>query len=62
MKNQILSMESGMYTGENADGQTAIILRQVGFGYTIKTENCKGIFECEDFDELGNIECQYIER
>ena len=59
---EILLLKSGMYSGKNEDGQSIIIMREVGCGFTIMTLNSKDIYECEDYDEEGCHECSYIER
>ncbi len=50
---------SGLYTGENVDGEKVITIVSQGSGMTVKTRHHAKPrwWECVDYDELGCIEC-----
>lgn len=57
----IIKLQNGIYTGVDEDGRDVTVMREFGSGFTVKTLNSKGIYECVDYSEDGEIECSYIE-
>lgn len=53
--NEILSQPSGLYSGTNSSGIKVIITRQVGHGFVIMTPSRTGWYECNEYDESGNL-------
>lgn len=58
-----LKLDEGFYTGTTEDGLSVFVLRgKKGNGFTIKYEqNGKDTLVCVDYDEDGNVECEYVE-
>lgn len=57
----IIKLQSGIYTGVDENGKEVVVTREVGSGFTVKTLNSKGVYECEDYSENGDVESSYIE-
>lgn len=57
----IINLQSGIYIGVDGNGREVVVTREVGSGFTVKTLNSKGVYECEDYSEDGEIEGSYIE-
>lgn len=57
---EILKLESGLYTAD-VDGKSAIIGRDVGKGFTIRTESKPGWYKINHYDEDGDYECTTFE-
>lgn len=57
----IINLQSGIYIGVDGSGKDVVVTRQVGKGFTVKTLNSKGVYECEDYSENGDVESSYIE-
>jgi hypothetical protein len=55
---------SGMYSGENIDGEKVITIVSQGVGMIVKTKHHEkpNWWECVDYDELGCMECVTYER
>ena len=56
MHSNILSLDSGLYSGTNEDGKSVIIQRQKGVGYTISTLQDNGWYEVHEYNEEGIFE------
>lgn len=57
---EILKQESGLYTAE-VDGKPAIIGRDAGKGFTIRTESKPGWYRINHYNEDGDYECTTFE-
>lgn len=56
----IIAKEEGIYTIAFDDGSTALLFRaKKGHGYTIAHVQPNKPWWCVDYDEDGNIECEY---
>jgi len=56
---EILNLENGIYSDKE---NSVIVYRQVGCGFTIKhIQGDNKPLWCVDYDENGNIECEYPE-
>lgn len=62
MNENILALESGLYSGTNEDGKSVIIQRQKGFGYTISTPQDSGWYEIQEYNEDGMLESVTYEK
>lgn len=63
MKNkEILSLDSGLYSGTTEDGQSCIIQRQKGVGYTVSTLKNNGWYEVNEYNEDGILESTTYEK
>ena len=60
--NDILILDSGLYSGTNEDGKSCIIQRQKGFGYTISTPQDNGWYEVKEYNEEGIFESVTYEK
>ena len=56
MKNDILSLDSGLYSGTTENGKSCIIQRQKGVGYTVSTLQDNGWYEVKEYNEDGCCE------
>lgn len=62
MNKNILSLDSGLYSGTNEDGKSVIIQRQKGVGYTISTPQYNGWYEVREYNEEGILESTTYEK
>ena len=62
MNENILELESGLYSGTNENGESVIIQRQKGFGYTISTPQDNGWYEVQEYNEDGILESVTYEK
>lgn len=62
MHNNILSLDSGLYSGTNENGKSVIIQRQKGVGYTISTLQDNGWYEVHGYNEEGILESVTYEK
>ena len=62
MNNNILSLDSGLYSGTNENGEPVIIQRQKGVGYTISKLQDNGWYEVHEYNEEGILEFTTYEK
>ena len=62
MYNDILSLDSGLYSGTNENGKSCIIQRQKGVGFTISKLQDNGWYEVNEYNEEGILESTTYER
>jgi hypothetical protein len=62
MNNDILSLDTGLYSGTNENGQRCIIQRQKGVGYVVSTLQDNGWYEVKTYDEDGILESVTYEK
>lgn len=62
MHNDILKLDSGLYHGTNENGESVIIQRQKGIGYTISTLQDNGWYEVHEYNEEGIFESVTYEK
>ena len=62
MNKDILNLDSGLYSGANENGQSVIIQREKGVGYTISTLQDNGWYEVNEYNEEGILESTTYER
>ena len=55
--NELQSLETGMYSATNEDGEDVIIFRQKGCGWKIQKHTHHDWYETVYYDEDGNQEC-----
>ena len=60
--NNILSLDSGLYSGTNENGKSCIIQRQKGVGYVVSTLQDNGWYEVKEYNENGFLESATYER
>lgn len=51
----VLKLESGLYTAD-VNGKPAVITRDVGHGFTVRTESKPGWYQVKYYDENGLYE------
>lgn len=57
----ILALESGLYGGENEDGETVMVGRDKGNGYSVRTFQKNGWHRINYYDEEGRPEGETFE-
>ena len=62
MHKNILSLNSGLYSGTNENGKSVIIQRQKGVGYTISTFQDNGWYEVHEYNEKEILESTTYEK
>lgn len=62
MNNDILSLDSGLYSGINENGESCIIQRQKGVGYVVSTLQDNGWYEVREYNENGFLESVTYEQ
>lgn len=62
MNNNILSLDSGLYSGTTENGKNCIIQRQKGVGYTVSTLQDNGWYEVKEYNENGILESTTYEK
>ena len=62
MNNDILSLDTGLYSGTNENGQRCIIQRQKGVGYAVSTLQDNGWYEVKAYNEDGILESVTYEK
>ena len=62
MTNDILSLDSGLYSGTTENGKSCIIQRQKGVGYTVSTLQNNGWYEVKAYDEDDEYEGTTYEK
>lgn len=58
----ILVLDSGLYSGTNENGQSVIIQRQKGVGYTVSSLQTNGWYEVNEYNEEGILEATTYEK
>ena len=58
----ILALDSGLYSGTNENGQSVIIQRQKGVGYTVSSLQTNGWYEVNEYNEEGILESTTYEK
>ena len=62
MHNDILKLDSGLYSGTNENGESVIIQREKGVGYTISKLQDNGWYEVHEYNEKGVLESITYEK
>lgn len=62
MHNNILSLDSGLYSGTDENGKSYIIQRQKGVGYVVSTLQDNGWYEIKEYNEDGFLESTTYEK
>ena len=62
MNNNILGLDSGLYSGTTENGKSYIIQRQNGVGYTVSTLQDNGWYEVKEYNENGEYEGTTYEK
>ena len=52
---EILAQPSGLYSGVNSDGQQVMISRQKNHGFIIMNPTHNGWYECNEYNESGEL-------
>ena len=62
MHNNILGLDTGLYSGTHENGTSCIIQRQKGVGYAISTLQDNGWYEVNEYNEEGILESTTYEK
>ena len=62
MNNNILELDTGLYSGTNENGKSVIIQREKGVGYVVSTLQDNGWYEVKNYDEYGILESVTYEK
>ena len=62
MYKDILNLDSGLYSGTNENGESVIIQRQKGVGFTMSKLQDNGWYEVNEYNEEGILESTTYER